>query len=59
MFYEKVVAYCKENNLSISAFEEKCNIGNGTIRKWRDNCSKPSFQTLEKIKNATGLSSIP
>lgn len=55
MFYEKVVDYCKKNNLSISAFENKCDIGNGTIGRWKNDDSKPSLSTLEKIENFTGI----
>ena len=55
MFYEKVINYCKEKKLSISAFEKKCNIGNGTIGKWAKENSRPSLQTLEKIAIATNI----
>ena len=55
MFYEKVVDYCKKNNLSISAFENKCDIGNGTIGRWKNDDSKPSLSTLEKIESFTGI----
>ena len=34
MIYKKIIRYCEENNISISAFEKKCKIGNGTIGKW-------------------------
>lgn len=27
MIYKKIIKYCEENNLSIAAFEKKCNIG--------------------------------
>lgn len=54
MIYQRVIKYCKENNLSVSAFEKKCCIGNGTISAWKDG-SKPSLNTLEKIENATGI----
>lgn len=53
MFYKKVVAYCKKNNLSVCAFEKLCKIGNGTIGKWEKEKCKPSLQTLEKIAVAT------
>lgn len=56
MIYQNVVAYCKKNNISISTFEKKCDIGNGTVGRWRNDSSKPSLATLEKIQNATGIS---
>ena len=54
LFYQKVLDYCKSQNISISAFEKKCGIGNGTIGRWADG-SKPSIETLIKIANATGI----
>lgn len=56
MLFEKVIDYCRKNNLSVSAFEKKCNIGNGTVGRWKHGNSKPSFRTLEKISCATGIS---
>ncbi|MFR1834193.1 MAG: helix-turn-helix domain-containing protein [Lachnospiraceae bacterium] len=55
MIFQRVKAYCEENNLSISSFEKKCNIGNGTISRWENDDSKPSLATLEKIEKATGI----
>lgn len=54
MVYQKITEYCKENNLSISAFEKKCGIGNGTIGKWEQG-SNPSYETLKKIVRATDI----
>ena len=54
MVYQKIFKYCKENNLSISAFEKKCGIGNGTISGWKYG-SSPSLKTLEKIEKNTGI----
>jgi transcriptional regulator with XRE-family HTH domain len=56
MVYSKVVKYCKDNNLSISAFEQKCNLPNGLVGKWRDIKCEPSIPTLQKISSATGIS---
>ena len=55
MIYENIVSYCKENGISISAFEKKCGIGNGTIGGWKDDISKPSLATLEKIAKETEI----
>ena len=59
MIYSKVIQYCSDNNLSLSAFEQLCKIGNGTIGRWNpelEKPSKPDLNTLEKISNATGIS---
>lgn len=56
MLYEKIVDYCEKEGLSISAFEKKCDIGNGTVGRWKDDGSKPSLTTLEKIAKATEVS---
>lgn len=55
MYYRKVFNYCKENNLSIKSFEEKCGLANGTVGGWK-NGGKPSIPTLQKIASATGIS---
>lgn len=55
MIYEKIIDYCRKNNLSISSFEKMCCIGNGTIGGWKDGKSKPSLQTLEKISEVTRI----
>lgn len=55
MFHEKVMQYCNENNLSISAFEEKCNLSNGLVGKWKTNNYTPCIATLKKIASATGI----
>lgn len=54
MYYRKVSNYCKENNLSIKSFEEKCGLANGTVGGWK-NGGKPSVATLIKISSATGI----
>lgn len=58
MNYEKVMEYCRENKISISAFEKLCGIGNGTVGRWnpeRENYSKPSIDTLLKMSKVTGI----
>ena len=55
MIYEKVASYCKENQISIMEFERKCDIGNGTVGRWKNDNSKPTVQTLSKIATATGI----
>lgn len=58
MVYQKIIQYCSKNNLSISAFEKLCGIGNGTVGRWNpeiEGFSNPSFDTLVKISKATGI----
>lgn len=54
MFYEKVMDYCRENNLSVMAFEQKCGLTNGTVSKWKKD-GYPSIPTLQKIEKATKI----
>lgn len=54
MIYNKIIKYCNENSLSISAFEKKCGLANGTVGKWKDG-GNPSLETLHKIVLATGI----
>ncbi|MDY3109283.1 MAG: helix-turn-helix transcriptional regulator [Lachnospiraceae bacterium] len=55
MIYQKIIAYCQKNKISVRAFEKKCDIGNGIVGRWKDDSSKPSLDTLEKIQKATGI----
>ena len=52
MIYKKIMNYCNQNSLSVSAFEKKCGIANGTVGKWKDG-GNPSLETLQKIVSAT------
>lgn len=54
MIYNKIINYCNKNNLSVSAFEKKCGLANGTVGKWRDG-GNPSLETLNKIISVTGI----
>ena len=54
MFYKKVTKYCKENNISIMAFEVKCGLANGIVSKWV-NGNNPTLNTIVKISQATGV----
>ena len=54
MIYNKIIKYCNENSLSVSAFEKKCGLANGTVGKWKYG-GNPSLETLHKIVLATGI----
>ena len=53
MYYKKVEAYCKKNNIAISVFEKKCGLGNGTISGWVD--SNPRIDSLQKVADEMGI----
>ena len=55
LIYQNVSRYCSDNGISIADFEKKCGIGNGTIGRWKDDNSKPTVATLEKIRDVTGI----
>jgi len=55
MVYDRIVAYCKENNMSIMAFEKLCGLANGVVGKWEGDKLKPSLMSLTKISEATGI----
>lgn len=50
-----MVSYCRENNISVTDFEKKCNLGNGTIGKWKDGKNNPKVATLIKISDETKI----
>ena len=54
MIYNRIINYCNQNSLSVSAFEKKCGLANGTVGKWRYG-GNPSLETLQKIVSATGI----
>lgn len=51
---EVIKKWCKENNVSISALEKKCDLGNGTIGGWDK--STPRVDNLMAVSKVTGLS---
>ena len=54
MLYEKVLKYCLENKISLSAFERECGLGNATIKGWRT--SNPRIDSLQKVAKRMGVS---
>lgn len=47
MLYEKVATLCQNNNLTIAKLESECEMGNGTVRGWKN--SSPSIENLKKV----------
>ena len=56
MLYDRVSEYCIEEGITISEFEKRCKIGNGTVGKWKDDKTQPTMKTLLKISKCTGIS---
>lgn len=55
MIIENILNYCEGERLSIKQFEEKCNLANGLVGKWKSGVAVPSMPTLNKIVKATGV----
>ena len=47
LLYEKVAELCQNNNLAIAKLERECEMGNGTVRGWKN--SSPSIENLKKV----------
>lgn len=54
MILDRIKDYCNKENLSIYAFEEKYEFGNGTIAEWGKD-SMPSMKSLMKISEIIGI----
>lgn len=54
LLYEKIMKYCRKNKISLSAFEKKCGLGNGTIKGWMT--SSPRVDSLIKVAKEMGVS---
>lgn len=53
--YEKVLKYCEETGISVMEFEQKCDLANGTVGKWKSRNFNPRLETLQKIVKGTGI----
>ena len=54
MTYDRVIEYCVKEDLTVSAFERFCKLGNGTVSKWKDE-NAPTINSLIKIEKAPGI----
>lgn len=54
MIYEKVCRLCLEQDMTISALEKRLNLGNATIRGWKE--SEPRVGTLKLVADFFGVS---
>lgn len=54
MLFEKIIEFCKENNIPIYIFERECDLGNGTIASWKE--SNPRIDSVRKVAKRMGIS---
>jgi len=50
---DKIRELCKKQGTSLTKLEQQLGFGNGVIGRW--NKSKPSYDRLEKVANALGV----
>ena len=54
MIYDRVLQYCKTNNIPLYIFERECGLGNATIKGWKN--SNPRIGSLQKVAKRMGVS---
>lgn len=54
MIFTKIKELVEEKGISISELETSCNIGNGTISRWK--ASSPNVLNLKKVADYFGVS---
>ena len=54
LIYDEVCRLCLERDMTISALEKKLNLGNATIRGWKE--SEPRVGTLKLVADFFGVS---
>lgn len=47
MVYDNVIRICESKGITVFALEKKAELGNGTIRSWKE--SNPTVTTLSKV----------
>lgn len=52
---DRILYLCKQRGVKISAVEKSLGLGNGTIRKWKDE-TRPSGRTLDLLVDYFGVS---
>ena len=48
MIFENIQKIAQEKNLTIQAIEKSCELGNGTISKWKEN-NNPKIDNLLRV----------
>ena len=56
MFYDKLVALCKEKGVSPSAVAEGIGLSRAAVTKWKNEKSSPNMKTLVKLAEYFGVS---
>ena len=56
MLYEKVTELCKAKGVSIARLERDCELGNATVRNWRNLADMPRYSTLKRVADYLGVS---
>lgn len=52
MLFERISALCKERGISIAKLEQEAELGNATIRGWKN--SSPRVDSLKKVADYFG-----
>lgn len=56
LLYEKVTELCKAKGVSIARLERDCELGNATVRNWRNLADMPRYSTLKRVADYLGVS---
>lgn len=51
MLYDKIKALCDEKNMSIRALEREAKLSTGTIAKWSNEISNPTYMSVVAVCN--------
>ena len=54
--FERIEDKCKEKNISIRILEQKAEVSNGMIGKWKKLDQKPAYDKVEKIAKTLNVS---
>lgn len=54
MLYDKIMQFCKENNIPLYIFEKECGLGNATISGWKT--ANPRIDSIKKVATKMGTS---
>lgn len=54
MLFEKISTLCKERGISISKLEQETELGNATIRGWKN--SSPRVDSIKRVADFFGCS---
>ena len=55
MIFENIKKLADEKNLTIQTIEKSCELGQGTISKWKES-NNPKLDSLRRVANFLGVS---